>query len=121
MKFLLAARVNGLACRAIRAHGRLHEEEKALNLPLLSGNDIINHLVSVTQNIYKAFEACPTLETGDIFLDLSKAFDRVWHKALLFKLKCNSKNGNLFSLIESYLADCKQRVPICAGVRKALS
>ena len=91
----------------------------------------MNHLVSVTQNIYKAFEACPTLETGDIFLDLSKAFDRVWHKGLLFKLKCNSKNGNLFSLIESYLADCKQRVfmngncsqwvPICAGVCKALS
>ena len=86
----------------------------------------INQLLSITQNIYKAFEACPSLETRAIFLDLSKAFDRVWHKGLLYKLKCSDINGNLFTLIENYLADRKQRVllngkccewlPICAGV-----
>ena len=90
------------------------------------GDSTINQLLSITQNIYKAFEACPSLETRAVFLDLSKAFDRVWHKGLLFKLKCNGINGNLLTLIESYLADRKQRVvlngkcsvwvPICAGV-----
>ena len=90
------------------------------------GDSTINQLLSITQNIYKAFEACPTLETRAVFLDLSKAFDRVWHKGLLYKLKCNGVNGNLFTLIESYLTDRKQRVvlngkcsewaPICAGV-----
>ena len=90
------------------------------------GDATINQLLSITQNIYKAFEACPSLETRAVFLGLSKAFDRVWHKGLLFKLKYNGINGNLLTLIESYLADRKQRVvlngkcsvwvPICAGV-----
>jgi hypothetical protein len=31
-----------------------------------------------------------------IFLDISKVFDRVWHRGLLFKLK---KNGNGLSTI----------------------
>ena len=67
------------------------------------GDSTINQLLSITQNIYKAFEACPTLETRTVFLDISKAFDRVWHEGLLFKLKCNGVNENLFALIENYL------------------
>jgi hypothetical protein len=38
-----------------------------------------------------------------IFFDISKAFDRVWHRGLLFKLK---KNGNCwefaFMIIDKY-------------------
>ena len=89
------------------------------------GEATVNQLLSITQNIYKAFEVCPTLETRPVFLCLSKVFNRVWHMGPLFKLKCNGINGNLFTLIESYLADRKQRVllngkcsewaPICAG------
>ena len=90
------------------------------------GDSTINQLLSITQNIYKAFEACPTLETGAVFLDFSKAFDRAWHKGLLFKRKFDGVNVNLFVLIENYLAGRKQRVvlngkclewaPICVGV-----
>ena len=45
-----------------------------------------------------------------VFLDESKAFDRVWHDGLLFKLKQNSVSGNLFQLITSFLTDTFQRV-----------
>ena len=45
-----------------------------------------------------------------VFLDLSKAFDRVWHEGLLYKLECNSITGNLLALIRDYLANRKQRV-----------
>ena len=37
----------------------------------------------------------PKIRRG-MFLDISKAFDRVWHDVLLFKLKKNSVSGNLF-------------------------
>ena len=30
-----------------------------------------------------------------IFCDISKAFDRVWHRGLLFKLKQNGISGNI--------------------------
>ena len=39
------------------------------------------------------------------FFYISKAFDRVWHDGLLFKLKQNSASGNLFQLITSFLSN----------------
>ena len=32
---------------------------------------------------------------GAVFLDISKAFDKVWHEGVIFKLKCNGISGNL--------------------------
>ena len=43
------------------------------------------------------------MEVLGIFLDLSKAFDRAWHDGLLYKLKSNGNEGNLFKLIKSFL------------------
>ena len=37
----------------------------------------INQLISKTHNIYRAFDANPSLEVRGVFLDLSKAFDKV--------------------------------------------
>ena len=37
------------------------------------------------------------------FLDISIAFNRVWHDGLLFKLKQNGVSGNLIGLIKSFL------------------
>ena len=45
-----------------------------------------------------------------IFCDLSKAFDRVWHKGLLFKLKSYGVKGHLLQWFESYLNYRNQRV-----------
>ena len=42
--------------------------------------------------------------------DISKAFDRVWHKGLLFKLKQNGINGKLLLWISNYLSNRKQKV-----------
>ena len=47
----------------------------------------INQLLSITTNIYESFESFD--ETRAVFLDISKAFDKVWHEGLIFKLKCN--------------------------------
>ena len=43
-------------------------------------------------------------------LDISKAFDKVWHQCLLLNLKKNGISGNLLEILTGYLKDWKQRV-----------
>ena len=43
---------------------------------------------------------------------MSKAFDKVWHDGLLFKLQRNGIEGQLLQLFKSYLSNRKQRVVI---------
>ena len=45
-----------------------------------------------------------------MFLDISKAFDKVWHDGLVFKLKTYGITGPLLLLIESYLSSRQQHV-----------
>ena len=43
-------------------------------------------------------------------LDISKAFDEVWHDGIIFKLEQNGISGNLLRLFKNYLSNRKQRV-----------
>ena len=43
---------------------------------------------------------------------MSKAFDKVWHAGLIFKLKQNGISGGLLILLENYLSNRKQGVLI---------
>ena len=43
-------------------------------------------------------------------MDISKAFDRVWHEGLLHNLKLCGINGPLLNLLKSFLTDIFQRV-----------
>ena len=45
-----------------------------------------------------------------IFCDISKAFDRVWHEELLFKLRRMGISGTLLEWFKSYLDQRHQRV-----------
>ena len=72
------------------------------------GDSCINQLLSITHKIYNSFDE--GLEVRSVFLDISKAFDKVWHKGLLFKLSQNGISGNLLDLLSSFLSDRKQRV-----------
>ena len=61
-----------------------------------------------------------------VALDISKAFDRVWHAGLLSKLKSSGISGQIFGHISSFLSNRRLRVvldgkssqeyPINAGV-----
>ena len=57
------------------------------------GDSCINQVLAINHKIYKLFDAC--LNIRAVFLDISKAFDKVWHQGLLYKLKQNSILGNL--------------------------
>ena len=51
------------------------------------GDSCINQLLCTAHDIYQSLD--DGLETRGVFLDISKAFDKVWHEGLLFKLKQN--------------------------------
>ena len=74
------------------------------------GDSTINQLLSITTDIYEAFEDYE--EVRAVFLDISKAFDKVWHEGLIFKLQQNGISGNLLRLLRNYLTNRKQRVVI---------
>ena len=72
------------------------------------GDSGINQLLSITHEIYKSFD--DGLEVWGIFLDISKACDKVLYKGFLHKLKKNGISGKLFDIITDYLNLRKQRI-----------
>ena len=48
--------------------------------------------------------------TRAVALDVSKAFDRVWHADISYKLKCYGTSGQIFGLISSFLSNRRLRV-----------
>ena len=51
------------------------------------GDSCVHQLLSITHEIYKAFDANPSLEVRGVFLHSLKVFDKVWHDSLMYKLK----------------------------------
>ena len=70
----------------------------------------MNQLLLITDKIHRALEAGK--EVCLVFLDVSKAFDRVWHSGLLHKARCMGIEGTLFDWLCDYLSDRKIRVVI---------
>ena len=46
-------------------------------------------------------------EIRGVFLDISKAFDKVWHEGLVFKLKQNGISSNLLNIFEDFVRNRK--------------
>ena len=109
-------------------------QEELLN-PNQSGfhpsDSCVNQLIAITHEIFEAFDCNPSLEVRAVFFDISKAFDKVWHEELLYKLKSMGISGELYNLLENYLSDRFQRVllngqasswgPVLAGAPQGLT
>ena len=76
----------------------------------LPGNSCIAQLLSIIHKMQTNFDSNPPANVRGVFLDISKAFDNVWHKGRLYKLKLYGVEGKLLSVLECYLRDQKQRV-----------
>ena len=72
------------------------------------GDSCINQLLSITHDIYKSLDDGSKVK-GE-FLDISKAFNKVWHEGLIYKLKQNGISGKLLNIIKYFLDSRNQRV-----------
>ena len=72
------------------------------------GDSGINQLLSINHEILRAFDIA--LEVRGLFLDISKAFDKVWHAGLIDKLRQNSICGDLINILNDLSTSRKQRV-----------
>ena len=80
-------------------------------------------LTVLSDRIVRAFNRSGA--TRAVALDISKAFDRVWHAGLLHKLKSDGISGQIFGLISScsvidnfewFWMESSQEYPVNAGV-----
>ena len=62
----------------------------------------------ITHDIYQSLDQ--GYEVRGVFLDIPKAFDKVWHKGLIHKLKQNGIGGPLLKISTDFLNSQKQRV-----------
>ena len=65
------------------------------------GDSCINQLLSINHEILSALDM--GLEVRGIFLDISKAFDKVWHGGLISKLCQNGICSEMINILEDFL------------------
>ena len=110
---------------------------KVLERCVLAGlRDHISHLISREQHGFLAGRSCVTQLTsvlhyigsqldagkqiGIIYLDMSKAFDKVDHTKLLGRLHQYGITGKLHDWFRSYLQRCKQQVTVLGATSREL-
>ena len=73
-----------------------------------TGDSSINQLISITHEIYKPFDA--GYEVRGVFLDISKAFGKVWHQGLHYELRQNGISSELLNILTDFLDNRTRRV-----------
>jgi len=95
-------------------HKHLYSYFETNNL-LYNSNSGFRKYHSTTSNILEVTHKLLTAKDSGcssriVFLDISKAFDKVIHSALLFKLRQLGVTGSLYTLLQSYLSRRSQFV-----------
>ena len=75
------------------------------------------HFFLVNHELLSAFNM--GLEVHEISFDIFKAFNKIWHNGLIFKLRQNGILDEMINILEDFLSDRKQivaLVSICLGL-----
>ena len=78
----------------------------------IKGDTTINQLLFITHMINLAFDCDIPKEVRSVYLDISKAFGKVWYSGLIFKLKQNGVDRNILQPINRFLENRQQRTQI---------
>ena len=74
----------------------------------LKGHSTVHQLLEIYHQVVSSLDSRQNLCM--VFCDISKAFDRVWHKGLVFKLNQLRISGSLLSWFKEYLSCRSQSV-----------
>jgi len=117
---LMETIINDKLVRYLESNSKLHPSQFGFR----KRRSTLQALLTITQPAEDALDA--NQEYRVVSLDISSAFDKVWHKGLMSKLSSYGISGCLFKWLENYLSDRQQRVvfrgfqsswlPIQAGV-----
>ena len=83
---------------SIYHHLNLNDLLNQNQLGFLPGDSTVNQLLSIVNSIFTPFDCNPTLNVRSVYLDISKAFDSVWHQGLIYKLHQCAVSGKLLML-----------------------
>ena len=75
-----------------------------------------NRLISESQSGFKAGDFCVKQLLAITLEYFPKAFDNVWHKEIIYKVKCNGISVNLLSLLTVVLKGWPRLVLVYAKV-----
>ena len=84
-------------CRFLIENNFISSSQSGFN----PGDSYVNQLLSITHKICESFD--DGFDVRGVFLDISKAFEKVWHKGIIFKLKQNGICGKLLSVLSEFL------------------
>ena len=73
-----------------------------------TGDSCINQLISITHEIYKSFD--DGYEVRGVFLYIWKAFDKVCHQGVHYKLRQNGISSQLLNTLTDFLDNKTRRV-----------
>ena len=97
--------------------------ENAILTPFQSG--FVRGDSTTNQFLHTYHTFCNAVDSGKevrlVFCDISKAFDRVWHRGLLHKLSGIGCSDKITSWFSSYLTGRKQRVVLAGHVSEWIS
>ena len=80
----------------------------SLQSGFIPGNTSVNQLTFLYNTFCKAIDSGK--EVRAVFCDISKAFDRVWHAGLIYKLRAAGVTGAVLAWFKSFLSNRRQRV-----------
>lgn len=102
--------LESIIARKIREHLDFHKLITDSQHGFTKGKSCVTNLLSFYRTVYEAADDDDNYDV--IYLDFSKAFDRVPHERLLRKIKSHGIDGRVFNWIRSWLSNREQRVVI---------
>ena len=85
----------------------------------LKGHSTVHQLIHIYHQVASSLDS--NQNTCMVFCDISNAFDRVWHKGLLFKIEQNGINGCLLNWTKCYLSNRQQAVIVGTATSKLMN
>ena len=74
------------------------------------GDSCVNQFLSITYDIFTSFDN--VLELRRVFLDIFKAFDKVWRGGLIYEFKQSGIKDKLLCVLIDFLKNPQQRVAL---------